>query len=158
VASGKPIGEPLQSSEGPLASAGFSPDGTRIVTASSGGTARVWDAASGMPIGEPLKGHEGSVLSAAFSPDGTRIVTASSDGTARIWDIPGDTQALIAQVKAAIPRCLTPAQRKAFYLPPEPPAWCIEMGKWPYATPEWKQWLADKRAGKNPRLPAESRS
>ena len=50
-------------------------------------------------------------------------------------------------------RCLTPAQRKAFFLPPEPPDWCIEMEKWPYNTPEWKQWLADKRAGKTPPLP-----
>jgi hypothetical protein len=38
---------------------------------------------------------------------------------------------------------MTPAQRKAFFVPPEPPAWCIEMEKWPYDTPEWKQWLAD---------------
>jgi hypothetical protein len=28
------------------------------------------------------------------------------------------------------------------------------MEKWPYNTTEWKQWLADKRAGKNPLLPA----
>ena len=58
-------------------SAAFSPDGKRIVTASSDKTARVWDAATGQPIGEPLKGHDDAVSSAAFSPDGTRIVTAS---------------------------------------------------------------------------------
>jgi hypothetical protein len=29
------------------------------------------------------------------------------------------------------------------------------MEKWPYDTPAWKQWLDDKRAGKNPPLPAE---
>jgi hypothetical protein len=28
------------------------------------------------------------------------------------------------------------------------------MAKWPYDKPEWKQWLANKRAGKNPSLPA----
>jgi hypothetical protein len=27
------------------------------------------------------------------------------------------------------------------------------MAKWPYDIVEWKQWLADKRAGKNPPLP-----
>jgi len=74
--------------------------------------------------------------------------------TAREWDIPADTQGLVSQAKADIPRCLTVAQRKAFFLPPEPPAWCVEMEKWPYDTPEWKQWLADTRAGKNPPLPA----
>ena len=91
---------------------------------------------------------------AAFSPDGTRIVTASKDKTARVWDVFLDTQALVLHAKAVIPRCLTPAQRKAFFLPSEPPAWCIEMEKWPYNTPDWKQWLTDKRADKKPPLPA----
>ena len=69
-----------------VASAAFSPDGKRIVTASHDKTARLWDAATGLPIGQPLKGHEGAVNSAAFSPDGMRVVTASDDGTARLWD------------------------------------------------------------------------
>ena len=58
-------------------SAAFSPDGKRIVTASSDKTARLWDAESGKQIGEPLTGHTDAVMSAAFSPDGKRIVTAS---------------------------------------------------------------------------------
>jgi Tol biopolymer transport system component len=66
-------------------SAAFSPDGTRIVTASGDGTARLWDAATAKEIAV-LRGHDESVHSAAFSPGGTRIVTASSDNTARIWD------------------------------------------------------------------------
>ena len=89
---------------------------------------------------------------ALFSSDDKRIVTASADGTARIWDVFPDTQALVSRAKAIVPRCLTPAQRKDFFLLPEPPAWCIESEKWPYDTPDWKQWLADKRAGKNPPL------
>ena len=43
-------------------SAAFSPDGKRIVTASSDKTARIWDAATGKAIGEPLKGHESVVI------------------------------------------------------------------------------------------------
>jgi hypothetical protein len=93
-------------------------------------------------------------VTAAFSPDGKRIVTASVDKTARISDISKDSEDLISRAKTAVPRCLTLAQRRAFFLPPDPPAWCIEMGKWPYDTPEWKQWLANIRAGKNPQLPA----
>ena len=62
-------------------SAAFSPDGTRIVTASWDKTARIWDAATGKEI-TVLRGHESQVCSAAFSPDGTRIVTAS-DGQDR---------------------------------------------------------------------------
>ena len=68
-----------------MVSAAFSPDGSRIVTASSDNTARVWDAATGKAI-VVLSGHEDGVISAAFSPDGSRIVTASWDQTARIWD------------------------------------------------------------------------
>ena len=66
--------------------AAFSPDGTRIVTASDDNTARVWRAAEdGTWDSTPLEGHEYEVTSAAFSPDGTRIVTASNDNTARVW-------------------------------------------------------------------------
>ena len=63
----------------------YSPDGTRIVTASNDRTARVWDARTGNELAI-LSGHIGDVTAAAFSPDGTRIVTASLDKTARIWD------------------------------------------------------------------------
>ncbi len=50
---------------------------------------------------------------------------------------------------------LTVAQHRAFFLDPEPPDWCIEMEKWPYHKPAWKQWLADKRAGKQVELPID---
>jgi WD40 repeat protein len=153
AATGQSIGEPLKGHQGWVLSAAFSPDGKRIVTASMDRTARLWDAATGQPIGE-LRGHDGAVRSAAFSPDGKRIVTASEDKTARLWDAPADTETLESRAKAAVPRCLTPSQRKDFFLQPEPPAWCIEMEKWPYNTPVWKRWLADVRAGNKPPLPA----
>jgi WD40 repeat protein len=137
-----------------ISSVAFSPDDKRIVTGSLNGTARLWDAKTGGPISEPLMGHTGSIESVAFSHNGKRVVTASADKTARLWDISANTQDLISEAKAVAPRCLTQEQRKAFFLPPQPPAWCIEMDKWPYDTPEWKQWLADVRAGKKP-LPAD---
>ena len=68
-----------------LWSATFSPDSSRIVTASEDKTARIWDAASAEEIAV-LRGHDDGVRSAAFSPDGSRIVTASLDKIARIWD------------------------------------------------------------------------
>jgi WD40 repeat protein len=66
-------------------SAAYSPDGSRIVTASRDHTARIWDASSGAPLAI-LRGHGGWVITAAYSPDGKRIVTASVDKSARIWD------------------------------------------------------------------------
>jgi WD40 repeat protein len=64
---------------------GLSPDGSRIVTASSDKTAHIWDAATGKEMAV-LRGHEEFVIFAAFSLDGSRIVTTSPDKTARIWD------------------------------------------------------------------------
>ena len=63
----------------------FSPDGKRVVTASSDNTTRVWDAQTGQPLTEPLK-DAGQVDSAQYSPDGKWVVTASGDNTARVWD------------------------------------------------------------------------
>jgi hypothetical protein len=99
--------------------------------------------------------HPDRVLSAEFSPSGELIVTASSDGVTRIWQVFIDTKKLVATARAAAPRCLTAEQREAsYFLPAEPPAWCIEMAKWPYQTAAWKAWLADLRAGKKSPLPA----
>jgi WD40 repeat protein len=66
-------------------SCAFSPDGSRIVSASSDHTLKIWDAASGRII-RSLEGHSDRVRSCAFSPDGSRIVSASSDHTLKIWD------------------------------------------------------------------------
>ena len=63
----------------------FSPDGSRIVTASWDRTARIWDAKTGGTLAI-LSGHSAHVWNAVFSPDGSRIVTISRDLTARIWD------------------------------------------------------------------------
>ena len=75
----------LQGHTGVVSSASFSPDGSRIVTASEDKTALIWEAQTGKPL-LTLQGHTGWVLSASFSPDGGRIVTASGDKTALIWD------------------------------------------------------------------------
>jgi hypothetical protein len=70
---------------GPVGHAAWSSDDTRIVTAGSGGSAKVWDAATGAELFS-LGGHTAAVEHAAWSSDDTRIVTASEDGSARVWD------------------------------------------------------------------------
>jgi WD40 repeat protein len=62
----------------------FSPDGSRVATASEDFTAIVWDAVTGQRLTSPLR-HHNQVQSAVFSPDGQWVATASWDQTARIW-------------------------------------------------------------------------
>ena len=69
---------------GPVNDVAFSPDGTKLATASDDKTARLWDAATGKPLGDPMKHYE-EVNAVAFSPDGTKLATTSG-ATARLWD------------------------------------------------------------------------
>ena len=64
----------------------FSPDGTRIATASGDWTAKLWEAGSGQEI-TTLTGHTSFLNAIAFSPDGSRIATASGDATIKLWDV-----------------------------------------------------------------------
>ncbi len=75
----------LRGHTGSVLDVAYSPDGGKIVTASTDHTARLWDAQTGRPLGPSLC-HEDDVHTAGFSPDGTRVVTASEDQTARLWD------------------------------------------------------------------------
>ncbi|WP_244329182.1 WD40 repeat domain-containing protein [Tolypothrix sp. PCC 7910] len=63
----------------------FSPDGKTIATASSGGTAQLWNL-QGQLLQE-FKGHQEWVRGVSFSPDGKTIATASLDNTARLWPV-----------------------------------------------------------------------
>ncbi|MBO6717568.1 MAG: WD40 repeat domain-containing protein [Rhizobiaceae bacterium] len=75
----------LRGHEGHIRSIEFSPDGSRVLTASNDNTARIWDAADGREI-RTLTGHSDTVSRAVFSPDGNKVATSGFDGTARVWD------------------------------------------------------------------------
>ena len=69
-----------------LSTAVFSADRRYVLTASTDGSARVWQRDDdGQWRYATLDGHEGPVLAAAFAPDGERVVTGSADASARIW-------------------------------------------------------------------------
>jgi WD40 repeat protein len=74
----------------------FSPDGTRVATASGevrgggGGSARVFEAATGTELARV--DHDGAVFAVVFSPDGTRVATASDGGSARVFEAATGTE------------------------------------------------------------------
>lgn len=85
----------------------YSADGKRLLSASYGGIAKVFDAETGEEL-LALAGHTGRVFVVAESPGcveppeaffawcGAHLATASDDGTVRVWDIsPGGNQEVL---------------------------------------------------------------
>lgn len=77
-----------------IRSAAFSPDGSKIVTASRDNTARIWDL-QGKQLA--VMGHRSNVYQAQFSSDSRMVLTRSSDGVAGLWDLSGKLIAMIAK-------------------------------------------------------------
>jgi len=65
--------------------AAFSPDGTRLVTASWDRTLRLWDARSGAQLAV-LEGHEHRVIGVSYVSEDV-VASASWDGSVRLWDL-----------------------------------------------------------------------
>lgn len=130
----------------------FSRDTKRVMSTSNDRAVRLWDVASGEQIAV-IDNPTNDFFGATLNSDDTHVLTAPRDGPACIWRVFPTTQALVDHAKQAIRRNLTVRERDAYFLDLEPPHWCIETGKWPYDSPEWKQWLADVRAGGRPALP-----
>jgi len=69
-----------------LHSVAWSPDGTRIASASADGTVQLWEAETGKAQ-HFFYGHREAVWSVAWSPDGTAIVSGASDKTMQVWEV-----------------------------------------------------------------------
>jgi WD40 repeat protein len=63
----------------------FSPDGSRLASASKDGTVRLWDVATSEEI-RTLKGHKGQVNAVAYSPDGKHLSSGGGDHTVKVWN------------------------------------------------------------------------
>ena len=97
----------------------FSPDGSRLATASFDLTARVWDLADGQEL-LSLSLHTNFLTSVAFSPDGKRLVTTGADGTTRLYAL--DLDELVALARQRVTRSLTDDEcRRYLHLDACPP-------------------------------------
>jgi WD40 repeat protein/tRNA A-37 threonylcarbamoyl transferase component Bud32 len=91
----------------------FSPDGTRLATASLDQTVKIWDAQSGQEV-LTLKGHANAVSSVCFSPDGTRLATGSWDQTVKVWDAQSGQEVLTLKghANAVSSVCFSPDSKR----------------------------------------------
>jgi WD40 repeat protein len=64
----------------------WSPDGTKLASASADTSVHIWDAQTGSTI-LTYRGHSSKVNAVTWSPDGQRIASASDDGTVQVWQI-----------------------------------------------------------------------
>lgn len=85
TADGAPI-EIGEARESNVFAVGFNPDGSRIVSGSTDGTARVWDLATRQPVAV-LSGDQNPVFSVAFAHTNPWIAAGDAQGTVRLWDM-----------------------------------------------------------------------
>ncbi len=64
----------------------FSPDCTKILSASNDGLLKLWDVGTGEDK-KTFVGHSFEVTACAFSPDGKNILSGGNDHTMKLWDV-----------------------------------------------------------------------
>ena len=86
-----PVGLHLIGPIGRIAFAKFSPDGTRVLSATrDSDSLHVWDLTRSPPKSSVLRKPDFAVCDATFAPSGTQIMAAFTDRTLRIWKFSDD--------------------------------------------------------------------
>ena len=76
----------LEGHDGDINACLFTPDGTRILSASDDGTLRLWDFSTGREL-LILRGHTDPVTSCGIYPNGRYAISGSVDKSLRIWSL-----------------------------------------------------------------------
>ena len=74
----------LQGHDRPIHSTDYSPDGTRLLSASEDGKVILWDTQTGLQL-QSMEPSSPPAF-ARFAPDGLRVITVNEDGNAMIWN------------------------------------------------------------------------
>jgi WD40 repeat protein len=116
----------------------FTPDGTRFVLTSPppDPSLSVVDLETLQPVlGKPLDNSLGA--DPYVGPDGRTIATYRLliDYEVGLWRVFPTTGELLEAAKREVPRCLTPEERAAYYLPEVEPDWCHTLARWPFFRP-----------------------
>ena len=92
----RPIRASLETVQGPLINTfnhdatirvvKFTPDSTRVISASSDRTVKVWDVETAQELFS-FNGHQDAVYALAVSPDGTWLASGSNDATVQLWSL-----------------------------------------------------------------------
>lgn len=134
----------------------YSSDGRYLLLASLDGTARIWDAENGREAAVVTGASGSGVWTAAASADGSRLLIAFGAQALRIMPMALKANKLVADLRAAVPRCLAPAERVIFNLSAAPPEWCFAGAKWPYQSQAWKLWHQHKDDAQKPPQPEDA--
>jgi len=92
---GNPVKGVLTNPNPPTCIPALSPDGTRMLVATTDCVVRLFDTATDGQLYE-FEGHTGKVNALAFNPDGKWAASGGDDKTVRLWKIPGPDPVLPA--------------------------------------------------------------